>query len=142
MDASIRGGSLLAVALVFIAGVVTSVGPCLAPRYVAVAAYAAESGKPFATIGSFVAGLVAAHLPIGLVGLAIGSVALLGRYSTFVNLVMAVGLLGVGVYLVIWPQRHADHTHSDTQAKRSTWSMFGAGAAFAFALSPCCTPPI
>jgi cytochrome c biogenesis protein CcdA len=149
MGGGLQVGSPWAIPLVFLIGIVTSAGPCAASRFVAVGAYAARSSRPFVIACVFVAGLVAAHVPIGVLAWTLRDVFLsIGRYTTFVNLAMAALLVGSGLVAIVRARAHVehDHDHAGDDAKRlepgSLMAVFALGVAFAVALGPCCAPPI
>jgi cytochrome c-type biogenesis protein len=129
--------SPLAYPLVFAAGVVTSIGPCAASRYVAVAALVSASRTPVRVVGAFVAGLVGAYVVLGAVAGVLGA---LGGVSGTIYAGLAV-VLGAGGLITLL--RGADPHHGDAHCRRARASLGGAlllGASSAFVVSPCCTP--
>jgi cytochrome c-type biogenesis protein len=147
--------SPLAYPLVFAAGVATSAGPCVAPRYVAVAALANGARRPWRTVAAFVAGLVGAYVALGLAAGALGA---LWSTSSAVYAVLAAGLALGGVVTLL----RDTHTHGSpaderaracdpghapgATAKAQHSANFGGtfllGASSAFVVSPCCTPVV
>jgi thiol:disulfide interchange protein DsbD len=135
--------SPLAYPLVFVAGAVTSVGPCAAPRYVALAALVNASRKPARVIAAFVAGLVGAYVALGI---AAGSVAALWTISRFVYVALAVTLAVAGLVTLL-RGGGASHAHGDVHAgdagtRASLGGTFLLGASSTFVVSPCCTPVV
>jgi cytochrome c-type biogenesis protein len=133
--------SPLAYPLVFAAGVVTSIGPCAAPRYVALAAVANASRRPRSTIAAFVAGLVGAYVVLGV---AAGAVGALWSASALVYVALAIILAVAGIATLIRGDG-ASHVHEDDTARQagvraSLGGTFLLGASSAFVVSPCCTP--
>ena len=142
--------SPLAYPLVFAAGVATSVGPCVAPRYVAVAALANAARRPWHVVGAFVAGLVGAY---ALLGLAAGALGTLWSTSGTVYLILAAGLGAGGILTLLRadPRDRHDHDHDHggrrdggraKRAQASAGGTFLLGASSAFVVSPCCTPVV
>jgi cytochrome c biogenesis protein CcdA len=97
--------SALAYPLVLGAGVVTSVGPCAAPRYVAVAALAHATRAPWTIVAAFAAGLVAAYVALGALASGIGTAAnalgSLWSASSYVYGALATALLAGGVFTLV-----------------------------------------
>ena len=150
--------SPLAYPLVFAAGIVTSVGPCVAPRYVAVAVLANAARRPWPVIAAFVAGLIGAYVALGLAAGALGG---LWLTSSTVYVVLAVALAAGGLVTLLRADTHehaGEHGHTphtqgqrhehggDTAAaKRASASLGGTlllGASSAFVVAPCCTPVV
>lgn len=129
--------SAWAPALAFVAGVVTSIGPCVAPRFVAVAALASSPGAArWKTVAAFAGGLCASYVVLGLAS------GFAGRFaqSTGIYTVMSVVLLAAGLK-ALWsdvrePCRHA------APKPRSLGAACLMGMSFAFVTSPCCTPVV
>lgn len=124
----------------FLAGLMTSVGPCAAPRFIAVAALAGQR-RASARIMAFVAGLTGAYLALGFAAGLLGAVA---SVSNCLYAVLAAALIGAGcVALVRAEPRSASHdcaAAGHDHPPRSIGGAFLLGAAGAFILSPCCTP--
>ncbi len=125
--------------MVFVAGALTSIGPCVAPRFIAVAALTTGQtpGKALGTTASFVGGLAAAYATFGL------AASLLGRVteasSAIYALVAAAMFLGGVATLAAGKPRHCSHSES-APLQRSFGGPFLLGASFACVVSPCCTP--
>jgi thiol:disulfide interchange protein DsbD len=133
--------SPLAYPLVFAAGAVTSVGPCAAPRYVALAALMNVSSRPARVVTAFVAGLTAAYVVLGVAAGALGA---LWSMSRLVYAALAIVLAASGVVTLL-RRDHAAHPHADPAAanagaQASLGGTFLLGASSAFVVSPCCTP--
>ena len=133
--------SPLAYPLVFAAGVVTSIGPCAAPRYVALAAIANASHRPRRTIAAFVTGLVGAYVVLGV---AAGAVGALWSASAPIYVALAVVLAVAGIATLVRGDG-SSHAHGDDVARglgvrASLGGTFLLGASSAFVVSPCCTP--
>ena len=132
--------SPLAYPLVFAAGVVTSIGPCAAPRYVAVAALVNASRAPVRVVGAFVAGLVGAYV---MLGAGVGLLGSLWNVAGTVYAVLAVALGAGGLFTLLRGDgsRHDGSPHACTprlHAGIGGTLLLGASSALVF--SPCCTP--
>ncbi len=130
--------SSLAYPLVFLAGLVTSLGPCAAPRYVAVAALANATSRPGRIIALFVAGLVAAYVCLGS---AASALVQLRVWSTYVYVALAVALALGGTFTLLRGDGSA-HAHGASRRVGSGGGAFLLGASSALVISPCCTPVI
>lgn len=124
--------------LLFLAGLITSAGPCAAPRYVTAAALAQTMRRPWLGMGSFVAGLIAAYVALGF---AAGTIASLVAASTWIYAALALALAAGGIFMLVRadgrPHPHAACAHG---ADAGYGGIFLLGAAGAFVVSPCCTP--
>jgi len=129
--------SALAYPLVFAAGLVTSVGPCAAPRYVAVAALAHGARRPWAVAAAFSAGLVGAYVVLGL---GAGMLGAMWSASSFIYAALAV-VLAVGGIATLIRAGAADAPRCNDHAPRAG-GPFLLGASSAFVMSPCCTPVV
>jgi cytochrome c-type biogenesis protein len=140
LDAGLRAvatRSPLASPLVFAAGLLTSLGPCAAPRYVAVAALANATPRPGWTVAAFIAGLVGAYVCLGSAAGALGAVR---AWSTYIYAGLAVGLALGGAMTLLQRDPHGhDHPRDGTT---NTGGAFLLGASSALVVSPCCTPVI
>ncbi|MEA2721266.1 MAG: Cytochrome biosis protein transrane region, partial [Candidatus Eremiobacteraeota bacterium] len=152
------------------AGMVTSVGPCAAPRYVAVAACAHAARRPRTIVAAFACGLVCAYVALGLVAGALGT---LWAASAAVYGLMAAALAVSGIVTLARARGgshshshggvHDDgdlhegvngdgHAHGGVQGARrhnaaapgnvSAGGVFLLGASSALVVSPCCTPVV
>ncbi|MDB5027162.1 MAG: putative c-type cytochrome biosis protein CcdA [Candidatus Eremiobacteraeota bacterium] len=134
--------SLLAYPLAFAAGGVTAVGPCAAPRYVAVAALAHAARRPWVVVAAFAAGLVGAYV---MLGFAAGAAGALWSASAYVYAGLALLLAGGGVATLL-RAGHGDAAgpcaHDQPGPRASLGGSFLLGASSAFVVSPCCTPVV
>ncbi len=127
--------------LVFAAGAVTSIGPCAAPRYVALAALANASRRPAPIIAAFVAGIAGTYVVLGA---AAGALGVLWSASALVYAALAVVLGCAGIATLLRGDR-APHVHDDDPAphpgaRAGLGGTFLLGASSALVVSPCCTP--
>lgn len=134
---AVSARSAAAPALVFAAGALSSVGPCVAPRFIAIAGIVARSSGAdrLRLVALFCSGLTAAYASFG------GASALLGgslRYSQWIYGVLAVAL-GCAGLATLWREGEACR-RLERRAPRSAGGVFLLGASFAFVISPCCTP--
>lgn len=123
--------------LLFIAGLASSAGPCVAPRFIAVAALCAKQGRAAAVLSgaAFIGGLICAFAVFG----AAGSFAMSAiKLSTGIYLVLAVALFAGGMATLCAPDACGSlHPCSG----RVRWSApFLLGSSSALIVSPCCTP--
>jgi cytochrome c-type biogenesis protein len=129
--------SALAVATAFTAGLATSVGPCVAPRYLALSAIAARAtGRArWIRIGSFVAGLLTCY------ALLVATASLIGKLMAFsrsIYLALALGFVAFGLQALIVRR---SCSHAARQRTSSTGALLS-GTALGLVLSPCCSPVI
>ncbi|HEY0393369.1 MAG TPA: cytochrome c biogenesis protein CcdA [Candidatus Elarobacter sp.] len=149
VDAALRAAgarSAAAVPLLFAAGAATSIGPCAAPRYVAVAALAHAARKPWTVIAAFACGLVAGYVALGLaigtLGLGAGSLAVVQDRSPAVYALLAALLALAGIMTLLRAGAFAK-SHSCGPAPRrgaTCGGVFLLGASSVLVVSPCCTP--
>ncbi len=125
------------VPIIFLAGLVTSIGPCVAPRYLALASLVSRRGV-ILTVAAFTAGIVTAYVVLGL---GAGFVAALLAHTRIVDVVMAVVLVGFGMYTLLREPHECDDEHAIPAPRRAS-GAFTLGAASALVISPCCTPVI
>ncbi|GAC1388857.1 MAG: hypothetical protein NVSMB31_03760 [Vulcanimicrobiaceae bacterium] len=136
---AISVGSPGALALVFAAGVVSSIGPCAAPRLIAaVGLVTSKRGlQIWATLGSFLCGLVLAYASFGIFATLLGRITLLsGAIYCTVGLVLAAS----GIVTLARPQKQSCGNDHGRSPERSLGAVFLLGASFALVISPCCTP--
>jgi cytochrome c-type biogenesis protein len=124
-------------AAAFAAGIVTSFGPCAAPRYIALAGVigTTHGRRRRLRVLAFISGLYALSVAVAF------SVSLLSaalRYSTLLYAAMAVVFAVCGVRVLVHPRSQCMHVHSRGDASLS--GAFLLGGSFAFVLSPCCAP--
>lgn len=122
--------------LVFLAGAATSFGPCIAPRYIAIAALLERDPHRMRTIGAFVAGLLLAYACLGF---GAGVVATVSAHAGAVYVLLAAGLAGFGVLKIVRPGHTCAHDDPPRAPARLS-GVFALGAGSAFVVSPCCTP--
>ena len=132
---AVAARSPLAYPLVFAAGALTGIGPCAAPRCVAVAALANASARPRCAIAAFVIGLVGANVALGLAGGALGNL-LAASGMLYVALALVLGVAGM---LVLW-RGDAAHLHDVRLRGGSLGGAFLLGVSGALVVAPCCTP--
>jgi cytochrome c-type biogenesis protein len=134
--------SAIAYPMIFAAGAVTGVGPCAAPRYVAVAALAAGARRPWSVLASFGAGVAGAYVALGL---AAGTLETLWSASRTIYFALAAALAVSAIATLL---RHPGHVHATggesrgatLPARASLGGVFLLGASSAFVVAPCCTP--
>ncbi|GAC1577783.1 MAG: hypothetical protein NVS3B7_11220 [Candidatus Elarobacter sp.] len=131
-------GSPLAYPLAFAAGALTSAGPCVAPRYVAVTALANASARPWRIIATFVAGVLGAYVVLGL---AAGSLGTLWSSSPWLYASLAVVLAAGGIRTLVCGPRDG-HVCLPARSLEGAGGTFLIGASSALVVSPCCTPVI
>lgn len=121
-----------AVASAFVAGLGTSLGPCIAPRYVVLASYITQGTRAFRA-AAFVTGCIGGYLVYACAG------ALLAWLSFGTHLIyatLAIGLVSTGVRSLIT-------VHSCVTKPKdvvSTSAAFIAGLSSSMVFSPCCAP--
>jgi cytochrome c-type biogenesis protein len=135
--------SVLAYPVVFAAGAVTGVGPCAAPRFVAVAALAGAARRPRVLVAAFAAGVAGAYVALGFAAEALGA---LWSLSAPVYLVLA-SAFGAGALVTLL--RPGGHSHGACTEHRpahpggaSLGAAFLLGASSVAVVAPCCTPMI
>lgn len=119
--------------MAFAAGAITSVGPCVAPRYVTLAAIVERNGRRTRAVASFIAGLLLGYAALGF---GLGIFGAIARHATAVYALLAIGLLASGGAILVRKPHAADHHHHPA----SPTGMFALGAGSALIVSPCCTP--
>ena len=139
---AVAARSPLAYPLVFAAGAVTSIGPCAAPRYVALAALVNASRRPARIVAAFAAGLVGAYVALGVAAGALGA---LWSTSRLVYAALAIILAVAGLATLLRGGGDGSHVHGNAHAdavgaRTSMGGTFLLGASSAFVVSPCCTP--
>lgn len=140
---AVNSPSPAAIGWVVLAGFVTSVGPCIAPRYLTIAAIAHADRRPIVATSAFIAGLMGAYAALGYFAGLLGS---LWSLSSAIYAVLALGLIAGGSITLARavPSDRRGHTCAATPAtageRRSIGAIFLLGAASALVISPCCTP--
>jgi cytochrome c-type biogenesis protein len=121
------------------AGALSSLGPCTAPRLLAVVSCTGSARRAPLRVWSFCGGLITGYATLGL------STSLIARLidiATWTYAALACALLAGGISTLV----HADsstHEHAhDTKGKTDAnlGATFLLGASFAFVIAPCCTP--
>jgi cytochrome c biogenesis protein CcdA len=137
---AIARGNVAHLPLVAFAGMVTSVGPCVAPRYIALAALAGD-GRRSLTIAAFVAGMLAAYTALGF---GAGLLAEIAGHASVLYLVLALALAAGGVATLLRGSGCAHTHHGATEVRQTARpsAAFSLGAASALVVSPCCTPVV
>lgn len=123
--------------LVWLSGVVSSFGPCVAPRFVALAACSAQARSPRALLAAFIGGLVAAYASFGC---AASLFVVAHAASSKVYALVAAALFAGGAVTIVRADEGCCGAPSGRAPARSLGGVFLLGASFAFVLSPCCTP--
>jgi cytochrome c biogenesis protein CcdA len=137
IDAIARGDAAR-LPLVALAGAVTSLGPCVAPRYVAIAALLGDRRRAL-TIAAFVAGMVTAYTTLGF---GAGLLAQIAGHASSLYIALAVALAAGGL-ITLWRGSSCDHAHHtirESDEPHRVSAVFSLGAASALVVSPCCTP--
>ena len=137
---AVAARSAFAYPLVFAAGILTSAGPCAAPRYITAAALA-SAPRSWPVLAAFGAGIAGAYVVLGA---AAGTLSALYSGSRVLYAVLAIAL-GVGGAIALLRAGTA-HRHHDVPPARSPRASLGGafllGSASAFVVSPCCTPVV
>jgi cytochrome c-type biogenesis protein len=140
--------SPIAVGTIFIAGALTSAGPCIAPRYVALAAIAGGYRHPIVPTLVFVAGLLGAFMALGF---GAGLLGAMWSFSPLLYALLAAGLVAGGCITLAraaaQPAGHAECSAACPESRtaagqRSLGGVFLLGMASTLVVSPCCTPVI
>ncbi len=134
---AVANGNGAAPGLVFAAGVISSIGPCVAPRFIAMSACASGTRRTSLVVATFTAGLIAAYASFGF------AVSLFGGLRTSASVVygvVAAGMLIAGIVALWRADYHACNDEHRKESPRSLGGIFLLGASFAFVISPCCTP--
>jgi cytochrome c biogenesis protein CcdA len=137
---AIARGDVARIPLAVAAGVATSVGPCVAPRYIALAALLGERRRTL-TVAAFVAGMLTAYAALGF---GTGLLAGVTGHASLLYLVLALVLAAGGVLTLLRRAGcdHAHHEHPAARAPKRLSGVFSLGAGSAFVVSPCCTPVV
>ena len=133
--------SPLAYPLVFAAGVATSIGPCAAPRYVAVTALVNASRTPVRVVVAFVAGLVGAYVVLG-AGAGLLGALWAASWAAYALLAVVLGVAGLFTLLRGDGSRHdcSQHAPGGARMRVGIGGTLLLGASSALVVSPCCTP--
>jgi len=137
--AAIATKSEWAYPLVYAVGVLSSTGPCAAPRVLAFSSFMLRSANPKRTAAAFLAGTLGMYAVLGYVG---GLVANLVGIASWVYGAIAVAAILGGIWTVIgasWCEHDAPRPAKSGDA---LGAAFLTGAGFSLVVSPCCTPLI
>jgi cytochrome c biogenesis protein CcdA len=122
--------------LVFSAGVLSSIGPCVAPRLLALAACVTNARRPLRVTLAFVVGLVAAYAAFGAAASLLGQMRAL---QAWIYAVVAIAAIVGGAWQLVAARPHV-HGEPHVGTAPSLPGVALLGASFAFVVSPCCTP--
>jgi cytochrome c-type biogenesis protein len=137
---AVSGRSPYAAALVFAAGALSSIGPCVAPRFIAAAGLTAGKtrGRAALLMLAFLGGLTLTYASFGAVSTLLGSAA---HYSSHIYWIVAASL-ALGAFVTLWREPE-QCTHIQRRGSReSAGAALLLGCSFALVVSPCCTPLI
>lgn len=125
-----------AYALALLAGIATSIGPCIAPRYVAATALSTGAGQErLVRLGAFVCGTVTMSLAMA----SIGSLLMqLARASSVIYWILSITLVVSGCRALWFGGEDTCSAHG--RSIKSAGAAFLLGAGTSMAISPCCTP--
>lgn len=129
--------SAVAPALIFAAGAISSVGPCVAPRFIAIAGIAASAEKSAARrlVFAFCGGLTVAYAAFGAAATLLAGAL---QHSGTIYAALAVALAAAGA-VTLW-REEGQCTRAGVQRNASFGGVFLLGASSALVLSPCCSP--
>jgi len=139
---SIALRSTLAPILSFSAGALSSLGPCVAPRLLAVVSCvgARPPRQARIVVAAFLAGLIAAYASFGIIGSLLGKLIDVSRW-TYDAVALALLVGGIVTLIQAEPDSHgACRAHTAQTQTPSLGGVFLLGASFAFIIAPCCTP--
>jgi cytochrome c biogenesis protein CcdA len=134
---AVPSGALASYPLAFGAGLVTSAGPCVAPRYIVLAALVQTARNPWRITLAYVVGLVAAMVALGL---AVDGLAALRGASTAIDLALALTLAIAGIATLLRGGRAPARAHAPSRTPAGMGGIALLGASGALVVSPCCTP--
>ncbi len=137
--------SPLAWPLAFACGAAGSVGPCVAPRFIALAGFTfgVHRTKALAITAAFAGGIMTAYACLGSVVSLLSHVA---AFSTVMYAAIAIALVVYGgAMLLREPKDHAPGCGGEASSDckphaHSLGGVFLLGAASTLVISPCCTP--
>lgn len=126
-------------AAVFSTGALSSIGPCVAPRFIAVAGLTAgrRIGDALLNTTAFVLGLATLYASLGAAAAVVLHDA---AFSTAAYYGMA-AVLGVSGILQLCRQPACDHRTPESRA-RGVGGAFLLGASSGISISPCCAPVV
>ncbi len=122
----------------FLAGLATSIGPCVAPRFLAAASFAANDAdrRGMVRVSVLFCGIVCGYVALAAVSSSLASVA---RYSTIVYAVLACVFVVLGLRGLFFKPHECTHRHLE---RPSTGAAFLLGMSSVLVVSPCCAPVI
>jgi cytochrome c biogenesis protein CcdA len=122
---------------VFALGALSSIGPCAAPRVLAITGLIAQARWPALVGGVFVSGTLFVYAGFAFVS---SYVAQLVTIASYVYAVVALLAIGSAVWMLVGAEYCV---HREPKARSgSLGAAFVSGAGFALLVSPCCTPII
>ncbi|WP_448380297.1 urease accessory protein UreH domain-containing protein [Gloeomargarita sp.] len=129
----------VSVGLVWGAGVVTSLNPCILSLLpVTVACLGAEQEGDWRQAGWFTLGLATTLTGLGMGAALLGRV--YGQWGSGLSLVAAVVAIGMGLVLLEVLPLPVWALPSETPARSGGWRAYGLGVTFGLGSSPCSTP--
>lgn len=137
--AAVAHGSPAAYALVYLAGLLSSTGPCAAPRVLAFASFMLRALHPARTSAAFLAGTLSTYALLGYVGGLVSG--LVGVASWVYGSIAAAALLG-GLWTLVGARWCAHDVPPAAARHDALGAAFLTGAGFSLVVSPCCTPLI
>lgn len=126
--------NVAALGAAFVAGISTSIGPCAAPRYLALLGTlnAGDSWRRVRSVAVFAGGLAASYAVVALVA---GALGMMIAYTRLLFVVLAISFCASGLMTIV-VRRSCKHDEHRVPVSRGFFS----GAASGLVLSPCCTP--
>jgi cytochrome c-type biogenesis protein len=133
-----NSASSLAFPLAFAAGALSSIGPCVAPRFIAIAGLTCNQtpGRGLKTAIAFICGLTASYAGFGAVTSLLGRIAL---FSTWLYALIAIVLFAAAIIELWRDEERENHAHEAARTCTGGAAFF-LGASFALVVSPCCAP--
>ena len=130
--AAVTARSPIAFGLSLLAGAATSIGPCAAPRYVALASLMSASRSSSTwRVAAFIAGVLSGSATLVL---ASRSIVIAASSSSLTYLCLACSFFALGIWVAVQPD------HRCNRAPFSMGASLFLGAATTVLVSPCCTP--
>lgn len=125
------------IATAFGAGVVSSFGPCVAPRFLAITSFMAgkKGTRRWVHAGIFIFGLCSSYV---LLSSAVGTIVRSSAYSSLVYSLLGTGLTVAGIATVVRTQRCS--LRCVPAGRVSYGAPFMVGTLLATVASPCCGP--
>jgi len=131
---AIVNGSPDGIPIAAAAGLLTSIGPCVAPRYIALASLLQRPQRT-RTVALFVSGMLLAY---SVLGYGFGALAIVTRSASIVYVGLSAILIVSGSRMLLRKSACRHHDRPATGLRSS--GAFSLGAASALSVSPCCTP--